>query len=234
MSGTPKDARDSIEYFVPELGLELEPYLTIEDTQGIHHLARYHWAVRVLEPLAPRRILDVACGAGYGSYLLAERLGQSTVLGVDYDRRAVEFARASYSRPRLAFARGNLVTWELEDGEGGPLGLHDAILSFDTIEHLLHREIALLRIAENLADGGCFLISTPCYEVTRLGPAWEHHKIEYGFGDLRKLLQRFFGTVRIPEDGSLPGLDYWNDVINRDKPRYLNRMNPVYCADPIR
>lgn len=234
MHGAGKDPGETIEYFVPTLGLELEPYLARRDIQGIHHLARYHWAAQVLASLSPRRVLDVACGAGYGSFMIAEKISGVLVKGVDYDERAIEYARKEYARSGVSFERGNLVTWRSEEGPGEPLGRFDVILSFDTIEHLLHREIALLRIAENLEDGGFLLMSTPLDVENKLNPGWEHHKIEYSFADLRKLLSRFFRTVLVPEDGNLPGFDFWQQVVNVDEQLYLTQTNPVFCSDPIR
>lgn len=224
-----------LEFFEPRLGLDLAPYIAAEDQQGIHHLGRYHWALQVLEDHEPGRVLDVACGSGYGSFLIAERLSDSQVLGADYDQRAVDYAMSRYARPNLSYGQGNVVTWQLTRSEvAEPLGTFDAIVSFDTLEHLLHREIALMRIVENLSADGVFLFSTPCTFSNKLFPDWSHHKIEYGFDDLRNLLGRFFGKVLAPEDGNLPHIEFWNDVINKDKPRYWNRMNPVVCLEPIR
>ena len=74
MEGAEKAQDETTEFFVPRRGLDLAPYIAHRDVQGIHHLSRYHWATRVLEEVAPRRVLDVACGAGYGSFLLADTL----------------------------------------------------------------------------------------------------------------------------------------------------------------
>jgi len=223
----------SIEFYEPEYGLEIEPYIENENKQGIHHLGRYHWARRVLQDLEAKTLLDVACGVGYGSYLLATSLPSISVTGADYDDRAVARAKASYKAGNLRFVQGDIVTWERAE-DSIPLGRFDAITSFDTLEHLIHRDVALLRIAENLTDNGVLLMSTPCHRLPILHPEWEHHKIEYSFADLFELLRRFFSEVRFPENRSLPHLDFWENVINKDRDRYLNRMNPVLCRNPIR
>jgi len=233
----PQSADDlaDLEFFDPQLGLAVEPYIAAESQQGIHHLGRYHWAKDVLRDRAHSRILDVACGAGYGTFILAEHLSSATVLGVDYDARAVEAARARYSRHNLQFQQGNLVTWTTADTEQPrTLGQFDAVVSFDTLEHLLHREIALMQIVRNLSPDGALLFSTPCTFHNKLFPDWAHHKIEYSFDDLRDLLGRFFGQVLTPDEGTLPNLRFWTDVINKDKPRYWNKMNPLVCLQPIR
>lgn len=226
-----KDTASSIEYFTPQLGLELEPYLAREMKQGIHHLARYHWACHVLAQRKPKRIIDIACGSGYGSFLLATALPEADVLGADYDVRAIDLARATYAADNLKYTTADVTRWVTDESS---LGMFDVIVSFDTIEHLLHREMALLRICENLLDNGCLLLSTPCgHSVTRLNPEWEHHKVEYSSTDLYQLLRRFFVRVSHPQEASFPCGDFWANL-NKNKLRYLNRMNPLLCADPIR
>lgn len=227
---TGKDRESTIEFWIPKGGLDVRKYIEHEHKQGIHHLGRYTWAIPVVEGC--RRILDIACGAGYGSKLLADAHPDAEIVGVDYDERAIDHARKTYEGKNLSYRVGNVVTWR--EGDGKPLGRFDAIVSFDTIEHLLHREIALLELAENLSPDGMLLLSTPCGKPDdKLNPGWEHHKIEYSYHSLQNLLRRFFGTVLHTGDGSLPNQAFWDDVINRDKPRYLNRMNPVVCLQPI-
>jgi SAM-dependent methyltransferase len=226
-----KDSASSIEFFTPTLGLELEPYLAREMKQGIHHLGRYHWARKVLAQREPKRILDIACGSGYGSFLLATALPEAVVVGADYDVRAIDLARATYAADNLQYLTADITRWTTDEKA---LGEFDVVVSFDTIEHLLHREVALLRICENLSDDGCLFLSTPCgHSVTRLNPAWEHHKVEYSGADLYQLLRRFFVRVLHPEEAGFPCGEFWASM-NGDKLRYLNRMNPLLCCNPIR
>jgi 2-polyprenyl-3-methyl-5-hydroxy-6-metoxy-1,4-benzoquinol methylase len=224
------------EHFSPNLGLELDPYLEREDKQGIHHLSRYHWARLVLQAYRPKSVLDIACGVGYGSYILATGMPQTSVTGVDYDHRAINHANQQYINPNLSYRLGNLVTWKFgPEFESEPMGIYDAVVSFDTIEHLDHREIALIRLTENLSDNGMLLLSTPCgHEETLLYPDQPHHTIEYSYHDLTKLLRRFFQTVHLPEDGTLPQMDFWEDVVNQGRMRYKNLSNPVMCLGPRR
>jgi SAM-dependent methyltransferase len=225
-----QEQQQTIEYFIPRLGLELEPYLACENKQGIHHLARYHWAKLVVKP---GRVIDIACGAGYGTLILAEHCCDVHVLGVDYDERAIRLAKERFSHARVSHRSGDLVAWK--DSEGTPLGSFDTVISFDTIEHLHHRELALINIAENLAEDGVLMFSTPCgHTEPKLNPPWEHHKIEYSFHYLRNLLLRFFKEVLEPADPGFPHADFWSEVVNGSKARYLNRMNPLLCRGPIR
>ena len=240
-----KDLAETTEFYVPEEGLDVARYIErslAENAtqkqarlrkQAIHHLGRYTWAMRVLADLPPGRILDVACGAGYGSRMLAEALPDHQVVGGDYDARAVDLARKTYGGlPNLSFDNVDIVTWT-ELGRETGVGAYDYVVCFDTIEHLLHRDIFLVNVTENLKPAGMLFLSTPVHRQNVLNPGWEHHKIEYGQVFLYNLMSRFFAEVRIPDNGTLPHLDFWTDVINKGETRYLLRANPMLCSHPI-
>jgi len=229
---TSKETTGSVEFFSPRLGFTVDPYIAADDRQGIHHVGRYQWASLVIADLAPRRIIDVACGAGYGSHMLAAAAPMTEVVGVDYDPRAVAHATQHHSRPNLSYKEGSMVTWKSEEQS---LGECDVIVSFDTIEHLLHREIALESMADHLSQDGMLILSTPCGQSdTRLNPAWDHHKIEYSHSDLFKFLSRYFRDIIQPQDADFPHESFWQETVNKGRARYLNRMNPVICKDPIK
>lgn len=90
------------------------------------HVARYEWAARILEPDID--VLDLACGVGYGSQLLAHA-GMLRVRGVDCDAEAIEYASQHYAHPRVRYCVADARD-ELELGE------FDAAVCFETIEHL--------------------------------------------------------------------------------------------------
>lgn len=230
-----KEKDKTIEFFNPGNNLDLTNYIQAEDKQGIHHLGRYFWAKEVLaRENKGMRILDIACGAGYGSYILARDMARCSVMGADYDIRAIELARSGYRLPSLDFVVADITNWEVAD-TGDSLGEFDCVISFDTIEHCIHREIALMNIANNLADDGLLLFSTPCgHDKTRLNPEWEHHKIEYSHDALFDFISRYFREIYKPDDGSLPCLGFWQNKINKGKVRYPNVMNPLVCKLPIR
>jgi 2-polyprenyl-3-methyl-5-hydroxy-6-metoxy-1,4-benzoquinol methylase len=214
------------EHFRPVHGLELEPYIKSENISGIHHLGRYTWAVEVLKQRSVKRVLDAACGAGYGSFMLASALPDAMITGADYDERAVADARQSYQRSNLQFVAGSVTQWKL--------GEFDAIVSFETIEHVPHREIMMQNIVEHLSDDGCLLLSTPCgRREVDLQPDWHFHKIEYSASTLHDFMRRYFKTVRHPEAANLPAMQVF-ERINRDVERYNLKMNPLLCEGPIR
>lgn len=222
------------EHFVPHaLGgdpLDFGPALAAGDANGVHHLIRYSWAREVLaESAAAASILDIACGAGYGSYALARRFPGARVVGVDYDAGAIGMARERHRLPNLEYKVGDGTRWDETIGPGAV----DVVVSFDTLEHVAHREIFLENVVAHLGPGGRLLFSTPSgADVNDLSPSWEFHRIEYSAGSLYDLLRRYFEVIRRPEDGTLPRLDVF-DRLHGSRVDYVLRMNPLVCERPI-
>jgi SAM-dependent methyltransferase len=110
---------------VPPLALTGErtlPDVPEENYWFRRHLAVYEWiAARV----AGMRVLDMACGEGYGSNVLAGVA--ASVVGVDANPEAHEHARLRYRRENLRFER-DLVERFSEQA--------DAVVFLQTIEHL--------------------------------------------------------------------------------------------------
>ena len=101
------------EHFFPRLGLDLEPYIKIGDVSGVHDLIRYYWAIEVISDFHPiNKILDIECGAGYGSYLIAKKFPHVHVTGVDYDNKAIQNAQNTYLLPNIEFILGDACRWE--------------------------------------------------------------------------------------------------------------------------
>ncbi len=218
------------EHFVPpDGGADLRAAISAGDANAVHHLVRYAWAEAVLADFRPTSVLDVACGAGYGSFQLARRLNGSRVLGIDYDARAVESARKLYRAPNLEYAVGDAMRWKETMGNGA----FDAIVSFDMIEHVPHREILMQNVVEHLAPDGRLLLSTPCgSDETSLNPAWEFHRIEYSARALYDFLRRYFERIIRPEVAGFPHPEVF-DLLREGTVSYLLKLNPVVCEGPI-
>lgn len=89
------------------------------------HVARYEFAARVLPQGS--KIIDFACGVGYGTSILAD--AGMKAHGFDIDAEAIEYARQHYARPGTEFG--------IVNGQNpGELGGYDAAISFETIEHI--------------------------------------------------------------------------------------------------
>src|SRR5688500_12494097 len=111
---------------VPPLSLTGErtlPDVPEENYWYRRHLAVYEWiAARV----AGQDVVDMACGEGYGSEVLAG--SAATVVGVDANPEAHEHARIKYTKPGVSFQRDLIQTWAAK-----PV---DAVVFLQTIEHV--------------------------------------------------------------------------------------------------
>jgi SAM-dependent methyltransferase len=137
------------------------------------HLERYKWAARFAKE---RRVLDLACGVGYGSALLATA-GAQHVLGVDKDADAIAYAREHYSAPGLTF--------ESHDAFGfRPATTFGLVVCLETIEHVSEPARLIERLASFLMPGGTFVGSVPVTISTDVNPFHLHDFTEKEFVDL--------------------------------------------------
>jgi SAM-dependent methyltransferase len=153
--------------------------------EGVHR-ARYQFARLYARS---RRVLDVACGSGYGLAILESEGG--TVIGVDLDRGALQDARQSFSHPLVA-----------ADGSRLPFadGAFDLVTSFETLEHLEQRGRFLREIRRVLASSGLLILSTPNANVTAPiegRPRNPHHLHEYRPDELRAEILSVFDRVEM-------------------------------------
>ena len=151
------------------------------------HLVVYEW---IASRVGGRRVVDLACGEGYGSAVLARNA--ISVVGVDANPDAFEHARLKYSGPRLSFERTMIELW---DGDA------DCVVFLQTIEHVQDPDAVLGRIRELIGRDGVAYVSTP--NVLTLAPEGEErsgnpwHVKEYRAEEFRALCERHFGSVEL-------------------------------------
>jgi 2-polyprenyl-3-methyl-5-hydroxy-6-metoxy-1,4-benzoquinol methylase len=122
----------------------------------IEHIERYRFA----SEFARGRVLDIACGAGYGSELMLRgKNGMliDEILGADIDKKAVEYALEHYSFDNVSYVVANALNPDLKK----ELGNFDTIVSFETIEHFKGDEVFIKNLYDMLKPGGTAIISTP-------------------------------------------------------------------------
>jgi SAM-dependent methyltransferase len=150
------------------------------------HLKRYEFA---LPFCAGKDVLDVACGAGYGSsYLAAEA---ASVDGVDRSEEAIAYARSRYAAPNLRFRVGDALALEAADAS------YDVVVSFETVEHVPDPERFLGEVARVLRPEGAFVVSTPHVRETTHSPANPFHEVELSRVDFERLLRERFDEVEV-------------------------------------
>jgi SAM-dependent methyltransferase len=153
------------------------------------HWHRYAFALALAKG---RRVLDAACGEGYGSHLLATVA--NSVHGVDISAQAIEHARTRYgSADNIAFCVGDAAALDLPDRS------FDLVVSFETLEHLAAQKELIAGFARVLAEDGVLLISSPDKRTYSdiAGFRNEFHVRELYREELLELLQPHFRDVRL-------------------------------------
>jgi 2-polyprenyl-3-methyl-5-hydroxy-6-metoxy-1,4-benzoquinol methylase len=115
------------------------------------HLQRYEFA---LQNLAIGNVLDIACGTGYGTALLAKTNQRSTITGVDIDVEAISYAKKKHTASNITFIQNSLLEFT------SPI-LFTTIVSLETIEHIAAPEKVVSHLLNLLTVGGRLIISAP-------------------------------------------------------------------------
>lgn len=157
-----------------------------------YHLSRYHFAKTLLR--RDDRVIDAASGTGYGSFELASVADH--VVGIDLSAPAVEYAKSHFSAGNIEFKKGNVEHLrELTEGR------FDAVVSFETIEHLDDgaQDRFLESVCECLTDKGLFVVSTPNNLVYSGGGESNNpfHLCELRPEEFRSKLERHFEVVQL-------------------------------------
>lgn len=144
----------------------------------ILHLQRYVFALKYS---INKKILDAACGSGYGMSILSS-LAKS-VEGIDIDKKTVEWAKINnhfYSPAKF----------KIQDLEKDKIsGNFNCVISFETIEHLDNPEFLLNNLRCSLVDYGLFIFSVPVNE-----PHNQFHKKNYTWESINELIKKYFSS----------------------------------------
>jgi ubiquinone/menaquinone biosynthesis C-methylase UbiE len=149
------------------------------------HIGRYRFA---LDFVRGKRVLDIACGEGYGAAALG-KAGALSVTAVDCVRAVCTHARRKYN-----------LNVCIADAQYIPLSDQsvDVVVSFETIEHVSAPTAFVCECARILAPGGMLIISTPNRPVYNSGGARNpFHVLEFDEREFTDLLRSQFRTVKL-------------------------------------
>ncbi len=160
----------------------------VNDDLWAEHIARYAFAARFA---AGARVLDIGCGAGYGTAELAQRARSAT--GIDIATDAIAYARAHYPLANATFLASSATAAPF-----GPASF-ELITAFEVIEHLRNWRDLLIEVRRVMHPRGTFLVSTPnklYYAESRAtqGPN-PFHTHEFEFSEFRDALSAVFPHV---------------------------------------
>lgn len=160
------------------------------------HLARYG----SIADLCPgKRVLDIACGEGFGAYLMVQKWGAGSVLAADISPIALDSARRNFDDPRISWIELNADTMTVESfkTDGGNLAQFDLIVSLETIEHLDDPARFLRILGSLLAPGGTLCVSWPNDEwYYGEGVTYNlFHKHVFSFEQFRSMSEEILGPA---------------------------------------
>jgi SAM-dependent methyltransferase len=138
------------------------------------HRARYRFGAQVV---AGKKVLDASCGVGYGLEILSTA-GAASVIGVDVSTEAIGEAKARFGEYAEELVEADLRKLPFEDDS------FDAVVSFETIEHVEEPERALAELDRVLRPDGILVISSPNPDGYVGGN--EHHVHEFRPAELRE------------------------------------------------
>lgn len=172
------------------------------------HVARYEWAASLL----PRgtRIIDAACGVGYGAYILGE--AGHRVYAFDIDEEAIEYAMAHYPHPNVTYRVGDVTALPA-------IPPCDVAVAFEVIEHLSSPATMLAELGHVAPR---LLASVPNESVFPFR-GYRFHERHYTAAEFRTLLNTagyrvagWHGQAG-PESEVEPGLEGRTIVVEADR-----------------
>jgi SAM-dependent methyltransferase len=171
---------------------QLDPN-SVDDQNTLRiHLQRYRFAAACL---SGERVLDMACGCGYGTALLAQLHPDKTLVGVDIDPAAIAYAEEHYRLPNLSYRCADAQSFSAAQP-------FDCIVSLETIEHLPSPRLLVANYAALLAEHGQVIASVPITPTLDGNP---HHLHDFSQASFFKL----FGTHGLHPDKQFEQIQWW-------------------------
>lgn len=188
---------------IPDEALKRYPLAALKTERDLHmdmlresgvraeaHLARYQLSAAYAKNAGV--ILDVACGLGYGSALLARQYPNARIIGIDISTYAIDYARANFASvlPNLEFHVADACELSMI-----PEGSVDLVVSFETIEHVPDPAKFLTGVILRMKPDAMFIGSVPNLWIDETGKdpnPWHFHVF-----DLPKFYQLFDGRLNV-------------------------------------
>ncbi len=211
-----KDVRISQEELKELTGGErLYPGFMYEHSRQDHE-ARYFFAAKYIA--SDMRVLDAACGSGYGSKILA-RLTKS-VVGLDVSDHAVEYATDHFGNEHISFFVADLVK-KIDF----PNGHFDCIVSFETFEHVTNQDAMLTEFKRVLKPGGILIISTPDKNIHQhVDPNNKFHLREFTKDEFVAELSKYFSVRELYGKNPYQKLSFFRRAL-RASVKIFNRLD---------
>ncbi len=155
----------------------------------LEHLGHYLFAADFLKQYRPKTVADISCGMGYGIPELAR--AAQMIIAVDGNPAMTQEAS---KRNREFNARYLNVNLDVDDLTSAiePESV-DAVVSFETLEHLVDPGEAISQFVQILLPGGFFICSVPSAlsepRARACLPRNKCHRQLFNFGSLSRMVQ---------------------------------------------
>ena len=155
---------------IPSAALVDYPLASLNEERGLHmdmtrdsgersdaHIIRYQWACNYIKP--GDRVLDAACGLGYGGHVVRHLTAAAKVIGIDGSDFAIDYATKAFpcAEERAEYRVGKLPA----DLSEFPDGSFEVIISFETLEHVEQPQQLLQEFYRLLTPSGRVVVSVP-------------------------------------------------------------------------
>ncbi len=171
-----------------DLGYYASYWMHKSPRRMLHSLSYYKFAAKMIG--SKKRVVDLGCNEGLGSWLLAKECGFCK--GVDLDAEAIQSAKTNFKDPIIEFSCEDVFSAQ-------PSVDWDGVASFDLIEHIPPERGGdfFNKIAQQLTPNGVVVIGMPSMisqqfasEISRKG-----HLNIYSHERLRQEMEQFFEFV---------------------------------------
>ena len=150
---------------------------------GLEHQQRYEFYNSFY---AGKKVLDSACGSGYGSFHISN-LGASSILGIDISGESISLAQKRYINPNLEYRKTDCSDLRILKEK------FDVIVSFETLEHLNDPLLFIKSASEILNPDGYFICSTPNkMRLSGAGHINQYHLNELNYDDFYQAMANHF------------------------------------------
>jgi len=135
--------------------------------QGVEEWHRWRY-LETLKYIEGKDVLDVGCGVGYGSYIMAENA--KSVFGLDDSQEAIDQAWEYFVGGNINYYCCDFLKVKIE-----ALSTQNALVAFEVIEHIQDTEPVFKKFKE--LDPELIIISTP-HRITPMGGNEFHFGLE--------------------------------------------------------
>jgi len=183
------------------------------------HLSRYLFARGFA---SSRQVLDLGCGTGYGSAILAE--SAMSVFAVDISRETIVYARENYAQPGIDFLVANCTQLPVRSES------LDLVVCFEVVEHLSEQERLLDEISRVLKQDGLLVISTPnrLYYTEERQEINPYHTHEFDHEEFSSYLKRCFEEVEICFQNQVSSIFLGGPEPSRALNTHIERLDPKW------